>query len=131
MAKMSNYLEDEILDHILAVGSWTMPTGILVGLVTTPSSDSARGTEETGTGYSQQTVTFGAASSGAAANTDAVSFLATAGDWGDAVGCFLDSDGTSTPANQFLMHDNDMTDTAVGDGDTLQFAIGDIDVTMD
>ena len=34
MSAMSDYLENEILDHILGTGSYTMPSNVYVGLAT-------------------------------------------------------------------------------------------------
>ena len=39
MSAMSDYLENEILDHILATGAYTMPTTVYVGLSTGSFND--------------------------------------------------------------------------------------------
>jgi hypothetical protein len=131
MAKMTDYLEIEILDHITGVGAWASPDGLEVALHSAVCSDAAPGTEQGGTGYSRQPAVFSAAAGGATANTGAISFTATAADWDQTLASSLYSNGASTPASQYLFLDNDLTDTDVGNGDTLQFAIGDIDITMD
>ena len=58
MSAMSDYLENEILDHILSVGSFTMPANIYVGLSTGSFSDDNSGTELSGSGYTRKEITF-------------------------------------------------------------------------
>ncbi len=80
---MTNYLENKLLDHVLNTASYTMPSGCYLGLFTAAPSDAGGGTELSGNGYARQDVTFGAASSGTAANTSEHTFTADGGDWGE------------------------------------------------
>ena len=50
MSAMSNLLENEILDHILSVGSYTMPTAVYLGLSVASMGEAADGTELSGNG---------------------------------------------------------------------------------
>ena len=43
MSALSDYLEDELLDHILSVGSYTMPSNVYVGLSTGSFADDNSG----------------------------------------------------------------------------------------
>jgi hypothetical protein len=78
----SDYLENEILDHILGAATWTAPATIHVALFTAAPSDSGGGTEvSTGvwTNYSRSAVTnnatnWPAASGGSKSNGTAISF---------------------------------------------------------
>ena len=45
MSAMSDYLENEILDHILSTGAFTMPSNVYVGLSTGSFGDNNSGTE--------------------------------------------------------------------------------------
>lgn len=67
MSDLSNFLENEILDHILGTGSYTMPTGFWSLHNGHPAETGAN--ELTGGSYARQSVAFGAAASGAASNT--------------------------------------------------------------
>ena len=126
MAEMATSIANELLDHVLAVGSYTAPTSVEIGLsTTTVSADGTGITEPTWTGYAKQSVTFGAASSGAAANTGVVDFVHGGGATQTAVAAVL-----YDQAGNMLYFDNGMADTAVANGETLRFAIGDIDVTQ-
>ena len=74
MSAMSDYLENEILDHILGTGAYTAPTTVYVGLSTATLADDASGTELSGSGYARQSATFNAAASGTADNSAAIEF---------------------------------------------------------
>ena len=76
MSAMSDYLENEILDHILGTGSYTMPSAVYIGLSTGSFGDDNSGTELSGSGYARVAATFNAAASGTADNASAVQFAA-------------------------------------------------------
>ena len=82
MSAMSDYLENEMLDHILATGSYTAPSAVYVGLSTGSFGDDNSGTELTGNNYSRVSATFSAASSGTTSNSAAIEFAAASGSWG-------------------------------------------------
>ena len=71
---MTNTAENRCLDFILGLTS-TAPTAPLkVALVTAAGSDTVAGTEVTGGSYARQSLTVGAASSGATSNSADVVF---------------------------------------------------------
>jgi hypothetical protein len=71
---LTNTAENRCLDFILGLTS-TAPTAPLkVALVTAAGSDTVAGTEVTGGSYARQTLTVGAASSGATSNSADVVF---------------------------------------------------------
>jgi hypothetical protein len=129
MAALSDYAEKLILDWMMTNGSATRPTAWYVALYTAAPSDSGGGTEVSGSGYSRQAVTFAAASSpaGTTSNTGAVTFTASGGSFGTVthVGIF----DASTSGN-LLWHGSLAASKTIGDGDSLQFAIGDLDLTI-
>lgn len=129
MSALSDYSEKLLLDWLMTTGSATRPTAWYVGLFTAAPSDSGGGTEVSGNGYSRQTVAFAAASSpgGTTSNTGAVSFTASGGSWGTIthIGIF----DASTSGN-LLWHGGLTASKTIGDGDTLEFAIGNIDLTV-
>ncbi len=63
----SNFLEDEILDHVLGTGTFTSPTA-WGSLHDDPPAETGAN-ELTGGSYARQTIVFGAAASGTASNT--------------------------------------------------------------
>lgn len=126
MSAMSDYLENEILDHILATGSYTAPSNVYVGLSTASFNDDNSGTELTGNGYARVEVTFGAASSGTASNSAAVEFSAATGSWGT-VSHFGIFDASSS--GNLLIHGAFTSSKVIESGDILKINTGDLDVT--
>lgn len=126
MSAMSDYLENEILDHILGTGAYTMPTTVYVGLSTGSFNDDNSGTELSGSGYARQSIAFGAASGGTASNSGAVDFPAATGSWGTVshFGLFDASTG-----GNLLIHGALTASKAVATGDILRIATGDMDIT--
>lgn len=129
MAALSDYAEKLLLDWAMTTGSATRPTSWYVALYTAAPSDSGGGTEVSTGGYTRQSVTFGAASSpgGTTSNTGAVSFTASGANFGTVthIGIFDASTG-----GNLLWHGSMTASKTVNDGDTLEFSIGNIDLTL-
>jgi hypothetical protein len=129
MAALSDYAEKLLLDWAMTTGSATRPTAWYVALYTAAPSDSGGGTEVSTGGYVRQSVTFGAASSpgGTTSNTGAVSFTASGANYGTVthIGIFDNSTG-----GNLLWHGSLTASKTVNDGDTLEFSIGNIDLTI-
>tara|TARA_R100000951_G_C2570732_1_gene158661 strand:- start:261 stop:647 length:387 start_codon:yes stop_codon:yes gene_type:complete len=126
MSAMSDYLENEILDHILATGAYTMPTTVYVGLSTGSFNDDNSGTELSGSNYARESISFGAASSGTASNDAAVEFNAATGSWGT-VSHFGIFDALTS--GNLLIHGALTAGKLIETGDILKIAIGDMDIT--
>jgi hypothetical protein len=129
MAALSDYAEKLLLDWAMTTGSATRPTAWYVALYTAAPSDSGGGTEVSTGGYTRQSVAFGAASSpgGTTSNTGAVSFTASGANFGTVthIGIFDNSSG-----GNLLWHGSMTASKTVNDGDTLEFSIGNIDLTL-
>ena len=123
---MSDYLENEILDHILSVGSFTMPANIYVGLSTGSFSDDNSGTELSGSGYTRKEITFAAASSASAASNATVTFPTATGSWG-AVSHWGIFDASSS--GNLLVHGAFASSKTIASGDVLRINSGDLTVT--
>lgn len=126
MSAMSDYLENEILDHILGTGAYTMPTTVYVGLSTGSFNDDNSGTELTGSNYARESISFGAAASGTASNDAAVEFNAATGSWGT-VSHFGVFDALTS--GNLLIHGALTASKVIEAGDILKIAIGDMDIT--
>ena len=127
MSSFSDYLENELLDHVFSNAAYTSPTTVYLALYTVAPTDAGGGTQVTGAGYARQAVAFTAAAGGAISNTAAEAFTAAGGNYGSvvAVGLF-----DALTAGNLLAWDA-ITSATVNDGDTLNFAIGEIDITLD
>lgn len=128
MSAMSDYLENEILDHILGTGAYTMPTNVYVGLSTASMADDASGTELSGSGYTRKVATFNAAASGTADNSAAVEFPAATASWGT-VSHFGIWDAST--AGNLLIHGAFTTAKLIDTGDILKISAGDLDISAD
>lgn len=129
MAALSDYAEKLLLDWMMTTGAATRPTAWYVALFTAAPSDAGGGTEVSGAGYARQSVTFSAASTpgGTTSNSNAVSFTASGGSYGTVthVGIF-----TASSAGNLLWHGAMTASKTIADGDTLEFSIGNIDLTI-
>jgi hypothetical protein len=129
MAALSDYSEKLILDYLMTSGSATRPTAWYVGLYTSAPSDAGGGTELSGSGYARETVAFAAATSGAGttSNSGAVVFTADGGDWGSVTHMGIHDASSS---GNLLWHGALAAAKTVLDGDSLEFAVGNIDLTV-
>ena len=128
MAALSDYLENKLLDHIVGKTSFTMPTAY-IALFTANPTDAGGGTEANYGSYARVTTsgaTWAAASGGASSNAAAITFPAC-------------TSGTNTITG-FGIYDASTTGNllawgtcslSVSTGITPEFAIGDLDLTMD
>ena len=133
MGSKANYLENQILDHVLRGETYTAPSTVYSALFTVIPSDSSGGTEVTqaSSGYTRVATTFttaGATVTGQAVNSGAVNFATVAGGatltivgWG-----LMDA---ATSGN--LLYWATVTSTTLEVGDQATFPAGNIVVTED
>lgn len=136
MSAASDYLENELLDHSLATGSFTAPAGVYVGLFTSADSTGATaanleaGTltnEVSGNGYSRQSATFGAASGGSASNSGNITFTASGGNWGTITHVAVHDAST---AGNVLFYGALTTPKTIEDGDSFQIATSNLTISL-
>ena len=128
MGSWADFLELEILDHVLAVGSYAAPT-IYVALYTAAPSDAGGGTEVSASGYARIAHSaWDAATGGASSNSGAIAFGTAGSAWGSVTHFALLDAST---AGNFLMWGTLAAARAIGTGDTCNFADGALDLTLD
>lgn len=129
MTAMSNYLENELLDHTLATAAFTAPSSVWMALFTDNPDEDASGTEVSGGSYARKEITFAAASGGSASNSGAVTFPAPTGDWGTIThAAIFDAETTGN----MLFYGALNSSIVVENGDAApSFLAGAITVTMD
>lgn len=75
MGAMTDYLANKVRDHVLRNTSYTSPTTVYLGLLTTAATEAGGGTEVTGGSYARQAITFNAGTAaGEAEQNAAVTF---------------------------------------------------------
>jgi len=127
MSAMSDYLENKLLDHILATTAFSAPSAVYLGLSIASMGENAGGTELSGNGYARVAVAFDAASGGTTDNTAVVDFPACTGsNWG-AVAYWSIWDA-STGGNM-LLHGAFTSAKTIEVNDVLRVAAGDLDIT--
>lgn len=128
---MSDFLADAFLDHVLKTTSYTQPSTIYIALATVAITDSMTGTTitEPASNYARkQQDAWDVSASGASENTDIVTFVEATASWGT-IGWFALVDALTV--GNLLFHAAVDTAKAVDSGDTAEFAIGALDITLD
>ena len=83
MGSISNYSENELLDHALGT-AYAPASTVYLGLSTADPLDDASGlSEPAGNGYARTAITFAAAAARRVTQTGAVTFPQATGSWGD------------------------------------------------
>lgn len=124
----SDFLEDALLDHVFKTAPYSVPSDIYIELYTVAPSDSGGGTPVSGGSYARKICnTWDGSSGGAIANTGAITFVQATGSWGTVV-AFGIFDAIS--GGNFLGWADLAVNKAIEDGDTAEFAAGELDVTL-
>ncbi len=82
MAEISNFLENELIDHVLRNAAYTSPTTVFLALYTDDPTDADSGTEVTGGSYARQSVAFSAPADGVTSNSALLTFPTATANWG-------------------------------------------------
>lgn len=126
MAALSNFAENEMLDHMLGTGAYTAPSNVFLSLWTSDPTDAGSGTELSGSGYARQDINFGASSGGVATSSGVVTFPTSTGSWGTITHIGIHDAASS---GNLLFHGALTASKAIGSGDVMQIANGAITIT--
>lgn len=129
----SDYLELELLDHVLGGADYVRPSPVFVGLFTVTPSDTGGGTEVAGGNYGRASVTnnatnFPAAAAGLKSNGAAIPFAVPSGSWGTAVAWGLFDAAT---AGNLLYWGPITPNQAIVANATVSIPVGALDITED
>lgn len=129
MADISNYLENELIDHVLRNSAWATPgTSIYVALFTSDPTDADIGTEVTGGGYAREQCSgWDAPVNGVTSNTADVIFTQATANWGLVAYIGIYDDPSS---GNLLFHAALAESKLVNNGDTFKFAAGGLGVGL-
>lgn len=129
MASFTDYTENKVLDHVVGKTAFTMPA-IWVALFTAAPSDAGGGTEVTGGSYARKATAgtdWAAAAAGATSNATTLTFVTPTASWGTVTHFALMDAAT---VGNMIAWAPLTTSQAIGSGNTVSFAIGDLDVTL-
>lgn len=136
MASASDYLEQQIYNHIFRDDTFSKPTNIFIGLTTDVPSDDGSYTEVAdANGYARYAVVSGDARwtahgvGGPGSNAVDFEFATATGDWGTVSGVII-TDSESHSGGNVLLHGELTTPREVQNGDTFKFTSGNLDVTV-
>ena len=142
---MNDYLEDALLDHIFGNGAFSVPGALYIALLGQGSHD----TDDTSTNEAKELINGSAANwtaagyareviacdtvtpgTGTTSNNAQLTFGPALTDWPLAVGAWL-LDSATWNAGNILFHGALATSKDAGVDDTIIFATGEIDITLD
>lgn len=139
MSASSNYLENEVLDHVLGEGArnFTSPAALHVALftgTTTTLANLEAGvlTDEistSGSGYGRQAINFSAAVNGSAASNGTVTWSTATANWG-LVTALAIMDGATAGAGNVLFYGNLSVAKQIDTGDTFQISSTNLTVSL-
>jgi len=129
VSDLSNYAENALVNHLLRNSALTSPTTVYLALFTAVSdAEAGTGTEVSATGYARQAVAFDAPSNGVTQNTAAETFGPLTGSTGTVTHAALFD--ASTGGNALTAIKALAASKAWADGDSIQFAAGDVDFSL-
>lgn len=126
MGSISDYTENEVIDHIFGGGAYSPVATVYIGLSTADPLDTGVGlAEPSGFNYGRKSVPFNAASSRKVENSNIITFPTANGSWGTIThwGIF---DGSA--AGNMLAHGSLATAKQVVSGNTPTVAAQEVDI---
>jgi len=128
MAK-SDYLEINVLNHVLRNAAYASPGAVYLALYTLAEDDSnTAGTEVSGGSYNRMLVTFAAPVGNQVANDADILFPVASADWGTIVSFGIHDDVVT---GNLLYHAPLTADRTILTSDQLRFPVGQILISED
>lgn len=127
----SDFLENELLDHVFGAAAYTAPATLYMAAFTSTPNDAGGGTEVSGGSYARVAVTnnatnFPAASGGSKTNGTVIDWPEATASWGSIVGIAIYD--ASSGGNQLGW--SDTSSTTINSGDTLRLQANDLTITL-
>lgn len=130
---MSDFLENETLDHLLSAATFTAAGTLYYALFTSAPTDAGGGTEVTGGAYARVSVTnnatnFPAASGGQKSNGAVITFPTATADWGTVTHMALIDNSVG---GNYYFYGQLPSSRLVKNGDIFRFAVGNVTYALD
>ncbi len=129
MSAASDYLENELLDHVLANSAYTSPTNVYLALFDAGTLLEA-GTlddEISGGAYARQEASFAAASGGSATTDATITFPTATAGWGTVTHIAIMD---AVTAGNVLFHGAVTTSKLIETNDIFQVTAGNLTITL-
>ncbi len=129
MGSLSDFVENEILDHVLLTADWAQPTNLYVGLSTADPTDDATGiAEPSGGAYARvQHDAWDDSTARASENTGTISFPEATASWSTITHFFISDAPTG---GNMIAHGALSASKTIGAGDNASFQDGAIDISF-
>lgn len=129
----SDYLENELLDHVLGAAAYSAPATVNVALYTAAPTDAGGGTEVSGGSYARVAITnnatnWPAAASGSKSNGTTITFPTATADWGTVVAFGL---WDAASGGNLLYWGTLSASKVINSGNTASFAVGALTILED
>ena len=128
MSKISNYLENVIINHFLRNTPTSSPSAVYLALYTSDPTDADTGTEVSGGSYARQAITFSAPSNGSTSNSSTITFPTATGNWGTITHMGIRDDSSG---GNLLFYGPLTTSKTITTGDQFIVNSGNLTVTID
>jgi len=125
MTAMSDWLENQLLEHVLRNNAMVSPVSVRLALFLTDPTDAGSGTEVSGGSYARQTVVFNAAAGGQCTNAALITFPTATASWGT-----IRYAAIYEPGGNMMFHAKLNNPEQVRSGDTYQIAAGALIVSL-
>lgn len=126
MSAMTNYLANQIRDHVLRNVAYTSPGTVYLALFTTATTEAGGGTEVTGGSYARQAITFAGPSAGLAEQSGSITFASM-----PAVTVVAAAIMDAATVGNMLFHGRLPRLLILGAGQSFTLASGDFKVLLD
>lgn len=123
----TDFLENELIDHVFANAAYTAPTTLYVALFTTATSDTGSGTEVTGGAYARQSAAF-TVTGNAATSTSNIEYPTATASYGTVTHVAVYD---ALTAGNMLAHAALTLSKTISTGDVFRINAGDLDITLD
>lgn len=138
MSQASDYLEQQILNHIFRTGTFAKPASLYMALFNTNTDDTGDVTNEvSASGYARLSVLqsdngwSNVTTGGTMSNLSVLSFLAPSGNWGSVVGFGMFTGSAKSDSGNLLIWGSLVNDKNINDGDGApEWGIGDFAITL-
>ncbi|MCK5848972.1 MAG: hypothetical protein KAH01_07250 [Caldisericia bacterium] len=127
MAQMSDYLEENLMNHVFRNTNYAPPGTVYLSLFSTDPTDADVGTEIAGNGYARKDVSFIAPVDGVSSNDPEIIFPAATADWDTITHIGLRDAST---AGNLLMHQALTTPVAVLTGNNFRIPVNQLVLTF-
>lgn len=142
MSQMSDYLENQIIDHIFRTTAFTKPTVLAVALLTAAPTDAGGGTEVSGNAYARvslnpldanwngtqgNTTGVSSGTGGVTSNASVITFPTPTASWGTVTHFGLYD---ATTAGNLILWGTLTVSKVINNGDAVTFPAGSLQFTF-